>query len=311
MSDYGSVAEKARRAFASLARVEAAARLEPDSAALQIKLASRRRFAEEIKSRLYRISEMEQVEVCDYRLVPQYTERFALSHVSRSLLDYQNVFSQVYDAIKNGPKKRAIIGKEAEAESSLEFAYSYSGSLGVVLLAPSQRDFFTGQLDTSIDALFQVIEISNTFDVRDLAKSLGEAVVKRIHDWSEVNVKAGFAVDLQWSRSDGRKLANFVDVDQLQNIASVISATSDLEVTDIDITGTLVGVGYQTGFFHFVVANGEDYRGGLSEEYDRTSEVKVPGNYRAMISQSVTTHYATGREEKHYKLKRLLAVNAG
>lgn len=308
MSDYGSVAEKARRAFASLARVEAAARLEPDSAALQIKLAGRRRFAEELKARLYRISEVEQVEVCDYRLVPQYTDRFALGHVTKSLLDYQNVFSQVYDALKNGPKKRALIGKEAEAESSLEFAYSYSGSLGVVLLAPSQRDFFSGQLDTSIDALFQVIEITNTFEVRDLAKSLGEAVVKRIHDWSEVNVKAGFAIDLQWSRSDGRKLGSFVNVEQLERIASVISSTSDVQISEIDVVGTLVGVGYQTSFFHFVVTNGEDYRGGLADDYDRL-EVSVPGNYRALISQHVITHYATGREERHFKLKALMPLS--
>ena len=143
------------------------------------------------KAEMERIAAINQVEVCQYRMVPIEGASYSLGHVSKSLLEYQNLFSQIYDALKNGTKNKAIIGKEAAQASTLDFAFSYSGSLGVVLLIQSERTFFEGELDKSIEILYQVLDISDADDVRDMSHNLGRAVVKRVHDWSKANVEGG------------------------------------------------------------------------------------------------------------------------
>lgn len=305
MSDYASAAEKARRAFASVARTEGALSRTPDSQALQIKLAARARLAERRGAALREVAAKSHVELCNYRIIVENEQKYGLPYVSESLLHYQYTFSQIYDALKNGPKQRTRLSSDAWNESILEFAYSYSGSLGVVLLAPSERDFFEGSYDSSIEALFQVLDISSQDEVKDVAKALGEAVVKRVHDWSKANVAGGFDVDVRWSRSDGRQLGQVVTKSHMQKISDIISATSDDKTDEIVVSGTLVGIDLQPGLFHLSVPNGEDYRGGLSDEFSRDQLVEVPRRYRATLVKTTRLYYATNKEETKFRLKGL------
>lgn len=308
MSDYASVVERARKAFASVARLEAELARAPDNPGLQVNLAAMNKLAQQSQQQLMSISEHQRVEVCNYRLMPQAAAGYSLEAVSNSLLRYQGLFSQIHDALKNGPKSIASIGREAQQQSVLEFAYSYSGSLGVVLLAQSERDFFQGELDNSIDALFQVLDIDSRSSVRDIAKSLGNAVVKRVHDWSEANVKGGFATDVRWNRSDGRQLGEVIERERLANIVQIIEATSDEQTYEYPATGILVGGDINSRSFHFVVPNGEDYRGKLSKEFSLQNEMLLGKRYRAIIAETSTTTYATDRVERKFELKHLSDV---
>lgn len=305
MSDYASAASKARRAHASVARAESALSREPDSQALQIKLAARARLAQRSRDILQGVAIENHVELCNYRLVAEPGRKFALPHISKSLLEYQYTFSQIYDALKNGAKQRTRIGNEAWNESLLEFGYSYSGSLGVVLLAPSERDFFEGTYDQAIDALFEVLDIDSQDTVKDIAKSLGEAVIKRVHDWSKANVDGGFDVDVRWSRSDGKQRGQLVSVSHMEKIVEIISATSDDKVEDVDISGTLVGIDVLAGNFHFAVPDGDEYRGGLDDDFSRSQVVSVPGRYVARMTKTTKVVYSTNKEETRFKLKSL------
>lgn len=306
MSDYASAAERARRAFASVARLEAALARAPDDASLQINLASRMKLARQTQQQLAWAAEQCQVEVCNYRLLPESSDRYYLPYVTKSLAEYQNVFSQVYDALENGPKMRAVIGKEAARASMMELGYTYSGSLGVVLMAPSERSLFEGKLDKPIEALFQVLDISSQDDVRDIARTLGEAVIKRVHDWSKSNVDGGFAVDVRWNRSDGRQLGQVVVQKQMELIVDIIEATSDEKTRNLTVSGTLVGLNVQAGTFQLSAPDDVgDYRGSLADDFVRDQAHSVPGAYRAGLIEVKKVVYATNREEKRYQLKRL------
>src|SRR5262249_46514203 len=142
MLEYASAVERARKAFGSVEQIEALLQRAPDDAGLQISLAGMKKIAEDSHKEVLRYSEIQKVEVCNYRLLPETTEIFALNHVSRSLLEYQELFSQIHDANVRGPKSNLTYGMDTVRESALQFAYTYSGSLGVVLLAPSDRTFF-------------------------------------------------------------------------------------------------------------------------------------------------------------------------
>jgi hypothetical protein len=308
MSEIASVVERTRKAFATVSALEGAVARAPEDRALRLNLSAMRKMALQAEQQLMSYSARQQVEVCNYRLLPEAAENFGLPFVSESMLQYQNLFSQIYDAIKHGPKSVASIKRDAFNESLLEFGYSYSGSLGIVLLRPGSRDFFTGQFDASIEALFQALDIKDQHDVRDIANSLGLAVVKRIHDWSEANYKGGFSADVRWNRSDGRQLGQVVERRQMASIISIIKTTSDKEIVERRVYGLLVGINLKAGTFHFVVPDGPDYRGILSPEFSRSQVVPVGRAYWARIDETKVTHYATDRVETSHALKVLEAA---
>ncbi|UYW32536.1 hypothetical protein [Methylorubrum extorquens] len=276
---------------------------EPDSKALRMNLAAKQKLVRQLRSRLLELAQETQIEVCNYRLVQVENRRYGLAYVSESMLTYQNLFTQVHDAKKNGPKAKATFGNEALEESMLEVGYTYAGSLGVVLLAPAQRDMFQhGALDDSIDAFFDVVEIDSRPAVRQIAQSLGNAVVKRVHDWSVANVKGGFDADVRWNRSDGRQLGQIVDRARMERIVGIIEAASDESSEAIPVFGTLVGLDVKTGSFHLVVPNGDDFKGLLGPDFDRAREWPVNRAYAAKVLETRTTIYSTEQTRRQHTL---------
>ncbi|TDR94518.1 hypothetical protein [Enterovirga rhinocerotis] len=305
MSDFASVVDRTRRAFATVSRLEGALARDPGNRALQINLAAAAKRAQSSQSDLMSISEYQRVEVCNYRLATEEQPTFRVAAVSRSLIEYQNLFSQIYDALKNGPKGKAVFGRNEELESALELAYSYSGSLGIVLFVQSERNFFEGRLDDSIAKLFEVMNIASRADVRQVADELGNSVVKRLHDWSRANLDGGFSTDVQWSRSDGRKLGQFVERDRLGKIVDLIVATSDEKVSYPLLKGALVGGDIETNQFHLVVPGGESYRGRISLDFNRNTEITLGRSYTARLRQTTTTVYATNQDKVDFELLSL------
>lgn len=304
MSDYASAVDRARRAFASVARLEAAFARDPQSASIQINLAAQRKLARQAEEYLFEFAKTQHIEVCNYRLMPEGEEVYALTHVSKSMLEYQNLFSQIYDALKHGGKQRAVFGVETARESVLEFGYSYGGSLGVVFFAPSRRDFFEGRLDNAIETLFKILEIADQGDVRAVADSFGRAVVKRAHDWSKSTTAGTFSVDLQWNRSDGRRLGQVIDRARMARIVDTIVATTDVSREEHVLDGMLIGINVRAGAFQFIDEHSNSYRGRLHESFPR-EEVGVPRKYRARILERRTTHYSEDDPDREWFLKGL------
>jgi hypothetical protein len=305
MSDYAYVADRAKKAFASVARLENALARKPDDRATSINLASMKRMAEQARKDLMRLAEANRIEVCEYRMVPVESNSYGLSHVSKVLLEYQNLFSQIYDALKNGPKSKAVFGQEAEKESMLDFAYSYSGSLGVVLLARSERDFFEGNLDKPIEALYQILDISNIDSLKDISHNLGRAVIKRVHDWSEANVAGGFSADIQWKRSDGRLLGQMIDRERLKKIVELIGSTSDTKTSTIKIRAMLIGGNIGSKTFQLTVPDGETFSGQIPLEADLPLAMTLGRIYDAEIEVSETYYFATEKSSTVNVLRRM------
>lgn len=306
MSDYAFVAERAKKAFASVARLESELARNPEDRAILINLSAMRRLAEQARLELERLAVANHIEVCQYRLVPEYEAEYGLRHVSSSLYSYQVLFTQIYDAFRNGPKDRARFGQHTERESMLDFAYSYSGSLGVVLLAKSQRDFFSGNLDKSIDALYQIMDINNVQSVREIAHDLGRAVVKRVHDWSDANVKGGFATDIRWKLSGGAQRGQMIDVRRLEGIAGFIGATADTSTTRVITRGILIAGNVQTRSFRIGELDGAVYSGHIPRDVEMDAEMTLGRMYEAEIDIEQTYHYATEETKTIHLLKKLV-----
>jgi hypothetical protein len=305
MWEFASIVERARQASATVSRLEAALARDPNSPSLQINLAASKKRALQSNSELQEVASYQRIDICNYRLVASVSNGFFVQGVSGSLLGYQLLFSQVYDALKNGPKGRAQIGKQAGAESALELAFTYSGSLGIVLFAPNERNFFEGQLDKAIDSTYSIIEADSRSEMQEIARTFGGSVIKRLHDWSEATSDGGYSADVRWSRSDGKHLGTIYQVDRLRKLVDLTAETSDKTITTHVETGFLNGGDITSRTFHFVVPNGRDFRGSLGEDFSPDTEMILGGRYRATIRETMTTVYATEKIERELELMTL------
>src|SRR5205823_2928800 len=160
-----------------------------------------------------------------------------------------------------------IVSGEVISETTFDFAYSYPGSLGVVLTLQDRPTLFEGKFDEAISSLQQVMSIVDEDDVRDVANTLGDAVVKRVYDWSTVDYLAGYNVDVTWTGFTATHAGQIVDRGALARIIELIGRTSDIERQTVRVIGTLVAIDVVGKRFRLVVPEGEDFRGSLSEAF--------------------------------------------
>jgi hypothetical protein len=181
MLDFAFLLDKTRAAQASVSRLEAAISLRPGDAALHINLAAQRRLADRFQQRFFEAAKLSHVDICKYRLVPNTTEDYSLTAVTRSLEKFRELFTMTYGAIQY---KAQRIRQALLKESALQFGYTYSGSLGIVLTAQGSRDLFITKFGPAIDAVHELFGISSQDEVIDFARKLEPTVVKRAYDWS-------------------------------------------------------------------------------------------------------------------------------
>jgi len=151
MSNYAFALERAREAFASLARLEQVLVRSPGDPAPEMNYRSRKRLAERYQAELFEIAEVEHIDIYQYTLRPNIEDKYPLSSVSKSLESFQGLFSLIYAASIEGARNTAHLSVPMRMQTQLEFGYSTPGSLGVVLMVPSARDLFSSKFDNAIE----------------------------------------------------------------------------------------------------------------------------------------------------------------
>ncbi|MBW5437445.1 hypothetical protein FXB41_22615 [Bradyrhizobium canariense] len=308
MSGLNSLLDNLRRTYAAIGEVQEVAARMPGDIMVLANLGSLKREATDLEALWEEECRQARVEVCRYRLMPENDERYTVAAVTKSLLDFQELFSQIYDALKNGVKKSRQLSSWMLNETAFDFGFSYPGSLGVALMVPSHADLLGGKFDDTVDAFLQVMHVSNEDEVKDLAKSLGPAVVKKAYDWSRVNHSSGYAVDVTWNTVQGTKKGAVVDVAALGKIVEIIGRTSDVERQNIRGPGILVGLDTLKKRFRFVEPDGLDYSGPVTEEFEIQRKWAVNQTYIAHIQVEEITEYATQEIKRTYRLVSLTPV---
>src|SRR5260221_7628798 len=107
MSEIASVVERTRSAFAKVSQLEAEIARAPNDRALQLNLLAVQKMALRNQEQLYSYSRTAHIDICNYRLLPEASDNhgYSIQYISKSLLEYQNLFTQIYDALKTGKKQ--------------------------------------------------------------------------------------------------------------------------------------------------------------------------------------------------------------
>ena len=260
MPSADSLLDAVRSAYARIGDVEAVARNHPDDRMVMASLQSLQAHAEQLEEQWIEECRIKHVEVCRYKLIARLTEAYSATSFAKSLLEFQELFAQIFDAKAQGvPRRRAIVSGEVISETTFDFAYSYPGSLGVVLTLQDRPTLFGGKFEEAISAFQQVMAIDDQDDVRDVAQTLGDAVVKRVYDWSTVNYLAGYNVDVTWTGFGDAYQGQVVDREALGRIIEMIGRTSDTERQTVRVIGILVAIDVLGKRFRLVVPDGDDF----------------------------------------------------
>jgi hypothetical protein len=285
--------------------MERALAASPDDKGLRITLLSARRMADRAEEELAEIAEQSDVDLCRYRVKREQDGNYPAAMFAESVVTYQDLFTALYDFVKNGAKSVASYTKEVRQRSLLNIAYTYPGSIGILLAIPNQRDLFDeGELDQIVDAMSQVVELQTIDQVRAVAGHMGLNVVRNLFKWADKNWKSDFSVDIQWARSDSVARGGHVTRSQLFKLTSLIQQTSDEQSSEKEVLGTLVGLHVLSDTFSITTAGGETYSGRLATGFDKR-EYRLPHEYRAKMGVKTTIKYATEATTVTYSLLAL------
>ena len=297
-----------REHTAIVQRMEHALRTDPLNERLSLGLGSARRRAERSERLLEGYAQSSQIDLIRYRLVRS-SDVYAAEAVADSVHSFQRSFTAGADFIESGPKQKAKFSRELEERARLNFAYTFPGSLGIVLSVENNRSnlFHEGEYDRIIDVFDQFLGVSDEHEAIDASRSLGSALITQLCRWVDVNAKWENSVEFILKRGDGINRGEFVAKNKFFDLHGIFGQATDEEPHSFEAEGILVGLDIEIGNFHFVVPGGESYKGSLDEAFVK-EKTTVGARYVANINEKRKRAVATGNETVSYKLGSLKAV---
>lgn len=289
---------------AAIARVERATATDQSPALLSMSRSLEKRRAE-LQQEFLRVAKDLGVDVCSYRIF-ETGGHPKLTGVTKSLGDFQQMFSVTYDALKNGPKDRTRLSVEVEQGSAFEFSYAFSGSIGVVLTMASEQMLFGGsEFDQTISIIREMASATTPKQVLEYARKLGPAPVRTVYRWASDNAAYGLGTDVQWRNGSALERQLFIQPQEFRRLAATIAETSDEESVELPLDGDLVGADIPRKSFHMRFDGGDEIRGSFTDAISESHRVELPKRYRAYLRRTVSVKYSTEEEETKYFLIRL------
>ena len=311
MTELLEIAEKLQDTHAAVARLEQsiATKCDPPPSVLMM-LRSLKRRQESLEAQFAEIAHTEYLDVCRYELFPQTAQRPTLTALGKTLLDFQYLFTQVYDALQRRvPRVRSRISQAVTNESAFTFAYTFSGSVGFVLTMPNER-LLIGEtlLDETIQKVFEMIKAGSSEEIAAHARQVGVGPVRTMYQWASDQLLSGVTSRIEWRRKEEVRSDLQIQNPELEALRKAIEAISDTVVNTSPMIGELRGWDVDSKTFHLKTATG-DIRGKMSDEvaekYSANQTVEVPRIYRATIRTETTISYAFEQETETHTLLSL------
>lgn len=295
MANLRRIAQQLWETEAELARLQRAIAEAPEHDLLQFDLMSLEKRQRNLQEEFAEVARQEQIDVCDYRIIPETPDSYPIAGIGQSLQRFQELFSIVFDAIKTGPKNRARIGADIAAQSTFNFGYIYAGSLGFSLTIPSERLLLIEtDAERAVDSLVSILQCDSSEALRKLVPTVGVASISRAYQFSAVHASYGFNTRIRWF--SGRELRHDVVVHapEYERLKELIDQTGDEEEERTILSGRLVGLDVDTDYFHMTFPEGDDIKGKLADEFQHDDGRTVPGSYKADVIKQTRLHYSTG-----------------
>jgi hypothetical protein len=305
MPDILELQEKLQDTTAAIAQLEHAVIENPDTPSLAVNLRSLHKRREALESDFLELTNQLEQDVCRYRLFVSGT-RPTISGLAQAWTNFQNAFSVIYDAIKNGPKVRGRIGVTAAEETSLGFSYSFTGSVGIVMTMPNDR-LLLGEtmIDQAIRTMFDLAAAQDHKQIREFAKVLGPAPVRAMYYWANTHVQNGMGAEIEWRRDKEVRARLFIQEPELARLTNAIQHTSDETSEELTYTGTLRAADLDRKTFRLETDDEHSIKGSFEDAIDAKHAVTLPRRYVVRLVKTTKIYYSTEVEDTSYHLLSL------
>lgn len=248
---------------------------------------------------------IENLDICTYRMFTEKRKTYPILSVGSAISDLQRWFSIVYDAFKSGPKKKAKLTSEIIQQSSLDFAFTYTGSVGIAMTIPSERLLFDNDLQLTIKKTIEMANAESSDQIHFFAKEVGTASIRAMYHWVKDHTDAETGAEIKWIRDQKEFVSALFEPQHLADLGRAIEETSDETEEVVEVTGNLVGADINKHTFHLVFDEADEIRGTMAKTIGLQYTVELPKKYTAVIRKTSYINYATDEEYIKYYLLEL------
>jgi hypothetical protein len=300
MSAIQEIQERLQGTNALIARYQEALDLPTTSAseaqALKVNLRSLLNLAARLESQFLEYAATEKVEVYRYRLLTgQRTP--SLAGIGEAWSKLEDLYAEIY----KGLTTTKLMGKVVDSmpqSPQLGFAYSFPGSVGVVVTLPrrpiEESLLSDSPTENASDIVFNLIEGR---DIQGIAQTLGPGPIRAMNDWLSVHIKHHYGLSLEWKADNRTRRTKEVGYEELQGLQNKVLDTKTRQT--VTLTGLLTMVDADNKSFRLKPDGASDIVGKFAEGVIREEHAaSVPSRYTATI-QTVTEMVATtGKKPK-------------
>jgi hypothetical protein len=306
MSALLEVTAKLQDTQAAISQLERAMAQQPPTPSVFATLSTLEKRRRDLETQFAQITAEQFLDVCSYRLFPESKEqeRPTLAALTKTLYDFQALVTQVYAAIKREiPKPTGHVTAEEVAATQFGFAYTFSGSVGVVLTLPNERLLIgESELDRAIKTVFEMTKADTSAKVQEYARQLGAGPIRTLYKWVSDQVVSGLSSQIEWRRNQEVRTRVIAQWPELESLKQAIEATSEEENEPLTLTGYLVGADFKSRSFHMTFETGPDIRGKMSENIQ---EITWPRIYTAHLTKTTKIYYSADKPVEFYYLESL------
>jgi hypothetical protein len=307
MSQILHLQEKLQDVSATMGRLEMELARHPESAGLAANMRSLRKLHANLSDDFAYAANQIGLDVLHYRVLE---ERPTARALSGSVGTFQEAISVAYDAFQHGPKMRRVLTPLIAQETALQVAYSYPGSFGVVFTIPNQRlllENMSSQLDMAVQTVLDLGKsYNNTSAISEVERRLGKATISAVYSWAQTNSENRIGAAIEWRRNELVRAEVLIQELEFRALSETLESIARKTDKELNVVGVLVGANTSSHRFDFIVRATDDHiRGRFEDAISDSQSAEVPRKYRAFITQTTETTYATEEEKITYFLNRL------
>jgi len=309
MNELLDTRKKIENTNEALSRLSRMLRDRPDAPGLLANMQVLERTSRELEQEFSSAAKSMGLEVCTYRLFNDEKNQRSIFSLGMALVNFQSMFSVVYDAIKYGqPKMTAHLHEGIWQETQFDFAYSYPGSIGVAMTLSSEVDLYGSPFDKAIQTLFGMAKTQTSEAMKEYSRNVGVAPVKAMYAWADALSRAELGVDIKWIGYRTPELRLILQRPELISLRDTISSMSEEQHTEFSAEGTLIAAHILRKTFGFQYSEGDEVRvinGKFIDAINQAHAATVPAYYMAHFRKTTRTAYSTEEDKIEYLLLRL------
>lgn len=310
MSAIVELQERIQSTIALIAEHEKAALTLNPPPSLLVNIRSLEKLQSQLERDFERMAASLELEVCKYRLIPDYGHRHYLSRIADAWNDFQNLFSSVYDAIKNGPVKTRV-SKESIEQTQFAFSFAYSGSIGVVLTLPTRLvgHLQAQDLARTNAAIFEMAKSQEPEQLALFSERLGIPPMMRLRRWVDTHVEFASGAGVEWQITDqAEPLKLLVQLQEFKSLQGAMYKFSEPMEEERLVSGILTAADIERLTFKMRLDSGERLRGRFTVgAITQQHKAELPRRYVARIRTATVILPATEKKQETHLLVELLA----